>query len=274
MPISSCSAWPEAATRVKAAFAHAWAGYENHAFGADELRPLSQTTSERWGGLSITMVDAIDTMWLMGLDEPYGRARRWLLDHYKDKVRHGGDAPFFEVTIRALGGLLSVHALTGDAAMLDLAAEMGYRLAPALAKSPSGIPYCTVHLGLGNVSCPESDLGPSIPLAELGSVQLEFAALRAALSADTRTAPVASSWQGSPLLPDADRALRAVSRLPALHGLYPTRLRPQSGGPASKEVGFGSGTDSFYETLLKRWIQGGKRESRYISCNHASRLPP
>ena len=48
--------------------------------------------------------------------------------------------------------------------------------------------------------------------------------------------------------------------LPALHGLYPTRMRPQTGGPASKEVGYGSGTDSFYETLLKRWIQGGKRE--------------
>ena len=249
--------WPDAAAKVKSAFARAWAGYEAYAFGSDELRPLSQTASERWGRLSITMVDGIDTVWLMGLDAQYGRARQWLLDHYKDRVFSGGDAPFFEVTIRALGGLLSVHTLTGDNAVLDLANELGHRLAPALSKSPSGIPYCTVHLGLGNVSCPDSDLGQSIPLAELGSVQLEFAALRAALSADPP--PAGSSWPMA-ALPDADNALRAVRRLPALHGLYPTRMRPQSGGPASKEVGFGSGTDSFYETLLKRWIQGGKRE--------------
>ena len=38
-----------------------------------------------------------------------------------------------------------------------------------------------VHLQNGVASCPESDLGESIPLAELGSVQLEFSALGALL---------------------------------------------------------------------------------------------
>ena len=257
MTEESCSTpreWHVAAERTRAAFLHAWNGYERFAFGSDELRPLSHTSSDRWGGLSISMVDAMDTMWLMQLEAPYERARNWLVANYAKKLREGGDAPFFEVTIRALGGLLSAHVLTGDEAMLNLAADVGQRLAPALSQSPSGIPYCTVHLVLGNASCPSSELGESIPLAELGSVQLEFAALQSALSA---TVPRHSA----PSLPDADRALRAVRRLPALYGLYPSRMRPQSGGPASKEVGFGSGTDSFYETLLKRWIQGGKREA-------------
>ena len=58
----------------------------------------------------------------------------------------------------------------------------------------------------------------------------------------------------------ADKALQALRRLPALHGLYPSRMRPHNAGPASKEVGFGSGSDSFYEILLKRWLHGGRSQ--------------
>jgi hypothetical protein len=76
--------------------------------------------------------------------------------------------------------------------------------------------------------------GASIPLAEMGSIQLEFAAL-GALTHEPRLAEL------------ADGALRTLGRLPALYGLYPSRVRPHTGGPASKEVGFGAGSDSFYE---------------------------
>ena len=232
----SCS---NAAERTRAIFAHSYAGYEQFAFGADELHPISNRSNDRWGGVAVTMVDALDTMYLMRCDQQYDRAKQWLLDQYPERIQNAGNVPFFEITIRALGGLLSVHTLTGDAAIGAIAAQLGDRLAPAFESSPRGIPYCTVHLGLGNVSCPSTDLGESIPLSELGSVQLEFAALRR---------------------PQADAALRAVlGTLPSLHGLYPSRVRPASGGPASKEVGFGAASDSFYETLLKRWLQGGKR---------------
>ena len=82
MTEESCSTpheWHVAAERTRAAFLHAWNGYERFAFGSDELRPLSHTSSDRWGGLSISMVDAIDTMWLMQLQAPYERARNWLV---------------------------------------------------------------------------------------------------------------------------------------------------------------------------------------------------
>ena len=77
-----------------------------------------------------------------------------------------------------------------------------------------------------------TDIGESIPLAEAGSVALEFGAL-ARLTDNSRLELL------------ADRTLLAIRRLPALHGLYPSRLRPRTGGPASREVGFGSGSDSF-----------------------------
>ena len=248
---SSCSSAESVASRVRNAFASAYAAYEAHAFGADELRPRSNTTSDKWGGLAVTMVDALDTMVLMDLHEPYERSKAWLLEHLPRRVSSGGNVAFFEITIRVLGGLLSVYTLNSDHAVLGLAAQMGRALEPAFADSPTGIPLCTVDLGAARASCPETDLGLSIPLAELGSVQLEFAALGDAVG-EPRFARV------------ADGAFAALRRLPALDGLYPLRIRPHSAGPASKEVSFGSGSDSFYETLLKRWLQGGKADAALL----------
>ena len=233
--------------RVRAAFAHAWLGYEKHAFGADELLPVTNRSSDNWGGLGITLLDSLDTMLLLGLDRPYERARTWAIQELPERIRLGGDIPFFEITIRALGGLLGAHALRADPALLGVATQLGHALMPAFTQSPSGIPYCTVHLQSGAASCPQTDLGESIPLAELGSVSLEFATLGAAIH-EAQMARL------------SDGALHAMRRLPALHGMYPTRIRPARGGPASKEVGFGAGSDSFYETLLKRWIHGGKSQ--------------
>ena len=250
--------WHCAAAHTRSIFLDAWSSYESHAFGHDEVRPLTNVSRDNWGGLAITMIDALDSMLLLGLEEPYERARKWLLRNLPQRISGGGDVPFFEVTIRGLGGLLGAHTLRPDPELLALAAQLGYALLPALAESPSGVPLCTVHLASGRPSCPDSDHGESIPLSELGSVQLEFGTL-AELVGDARLAAL------------ADGALSAVRRLPALSGLYPSRLRPRSGGPASKEVGFGSGSDSFYETLLKRWLHGGKR-SEWLRGMYAEAL--
>ncbi|XP_064346866.1 endoplasmic reticulum mannosyl-oligosaccharide 1,2-alpha-mannosidase-like isoform X2 [Camelus dromedarius] len=55
------------------AFRHAWAGYRKFAWGHDELRPVSRSFSE-WFGLGLTLIDALDTMWILGLKkDPLGR---------------------------------------------------------------------------------------------------------------------------------------------------------------------------------------------------------
>ena len=239
--------WDAVAERVRAAAAHTFAGYERHAWGHDELRPVTNGSRDNWGALAVTMVDSLDTLLLMQLTPQYERARNWLVANLPAKLERDSDVPFFEVTIRCLGGLLGAHTLSPDPALLKLAETLGEKLLGAF-ESPSGIPFCTVNLAAGNASCPRSDFGYSIPLAELGSVQLEFGAL-AAFVERPEFARV------------ADAALRALLRLPSRDGLYPSRLRPHSGGPAAKEVSFGSGTDSFYETLLKRWLQTGGTEA-------------
>lgn len=60
-----------------AAFRHAWQGYRTHAWGHDHLKPVSRSYHD-WFGLGLTLVDALDTMFLMGLDS--GERPRLLTD--------------------------------------------------------------------------------------------------------------------------------------------------------------------------------------------------
>ena len=53
---------------VKQAMQFAWSNYEARAFGGDELGPVrGNNLSTIWGGMACTMVDALDTLWLMDL---------------------------------------------------------------------------------------------------------------------------------------------------------------------------------------------------------------
>lgn len=53
---------------------------EKDAFGFDEYHPISHRGSNLGyeGGIGYTVVDALDTMLLMGLTPEYERARKWV----------------------------------------------------------------------------------------------------------------------------------------------------------------------------------------------------
>lgn len=53
---------------------HSWKGYEDHAWGSDELQPLTQEGKETLGGLGATIVDSLDTLWVMGLKDQFSRS--------------------------------------------------------------------------------------------------------------------------------------------------------------------------------------------------------
>lgn len=53
---------------VVSAFKHAWTGYRKWAWGHDNLRPISKKPSN-WFKLGLSIVDSIDTMYIMGLKE-------------------------------------------------------------------------------------------------------------------------------------------------------------------------------------------------------------
>lgn len=96
---------------VVQAFQHAWKAYKQYAWGKDELKPVSKS-SNQWFKLGLTLVDSLDTMWLMGLTDAFSEARNWVAKEMN--IAPNVDVNLFETTIRVLGGLLSAYHLTGD----------------------------------------------------------------------------------------------------------------------------------------------------------------
>ena len=93
-------------------FRHAWKGYTSFAWGSDELLPLTKTGTSSYG-LGLTIVDSLDTMWLMGLTEEFQEARKWVANSLNIAGNHR-EVSVFETNIRVLGGLLSAYHLSKD----------------------------------------------------------------------------------------------------------------------------------------------------------------
>ena len=63
---------------VKGAMQHAWGNYVKYAFGHDELMPRSLRGKDPFGGLGATILDSLDTLWLMDMKAEYLQARDWV----------------------------------------------------------------------------------------------------------------------------------------------------------------------------------------------------
>ena len=152
------------------AMKHAWSGYKTFAFGHDELLPVSRKGANPWGGMAVTLVDSLDTLWLMGLTDEFYEAR----DFVKHELTYAdvGAVSVFETTIRSLGGLLSAYDLSMDYSFLEKADDLGCRLLKAF-DTPSGIPYGQIHLGSG-VASNIAWIKTSALLAEYSTLQVEF----------------------------------------------------------------------------------------------------
>ncbi|KAJ6614444.1 glycoside hydrolase, partial [Mycena sp. CBHHK59/15] len=144
---------------------------ERDAMGCDEYHRISHRGSNlsSWRGIGFTVVDAVDTMLLMGLDTEYDRVSRWIREELR--FHRDGSISTFETTIRVLGGLLSAFHLTSDARYLRLTRDLGTRPLPALV-TPGGLVLPFVHLARGSAT-PQS----LISTAEASTLQLDFRAL-------------------------------------------------------------------------------------------------
>lgn len=69
----------------------AWSNYEKYAWGENELRPITKTghSASVFGQstkLGATIVDGLDTMYLMGFKDEYERGREWILKNLNMNV--------------------------------------------------------------------------------------------------------------------------------------------------------------------------------------------
>ncbi|XP_068641552.1 mannosyl-oligosaccharide 1,2-alpha-mannosidase MNS1-like isoform X2 [Aristolochia californica] len=228
--------------KVKEAMLHAWTSYEKYAWGSDELQPISKKGVDNFGGLGATIVDSLDTLYILGLDEQFKKARDWVANSLN--FNKNVDTSVFETTIRVVGGLLSAYDLSGDKIFLEKAKDIADRLLPAW-NTPSGIPYNRINLAYGNAHNP-GWTGRESVLADSGTEQLEFIAL--------------SQRTGDPKYQQkVENVIQQIRKTFPNDGLLPIFINPHTGNSHST-ITFGAMGDSFYEYLLKVWIQGNKTE--------------
>ncbi|XP_047345233.1 endoplasmic reticulum mannosyl-oligosaccharide 1,2-alpha-mannosidase [Vespa velutina] len=225
---------------VVAAFKHSWNGYKQYAWGHDNVKPISKKYHE-WFGLGLTIVDSLDTLYMMGLNDDFAEAKSWVESSLVFTMNR--DVNLFEVTIRVLGGLLAAYHLSGEKIFLNKAIDLGDRMMPAFS-TRSGVPYSDVNLGTRAAHSPK--WGPDSSTSEVTSIQLEFRDL--------------SRSSGQPKFEAAAaRVSEHVHQLEKHDGLVPIFINANNGQFREyATITLGARGDSYYEYLLKQWIQTGK----------------
>ncbi|TVU04358.1 hypothetical protein EJB05_08422, partial [Eragrostis curvula] len=232
--------------KVKEAMLHAWNSYVKYAWGQDELQPQSKNGVNSFGGLGATLVDSLDTLYIMGLKDEFQKARDWVAESLNFDKDY--EASVFETTIRVVGGLLSAYDLSADKIFLEKARDIADRLLPAWDTS-SGIPYNRINLAQGRASNPRWNGGRSI-LADSGTEQLEFIAL--------------SQRTGDPKYQQkAENVIRQFQKIFPSDGLLPININPHSGTAESySTITFGAmGDRKMWETSMEGLLSLTKKTS-------------
>ncbi len=244
--------------KVRNLFRKNWASYRKHAWMKDALEPISAGFKDQFSGWAATLVDSLDTLWIMGLRAEFDEAVAAVAN-----IDFGESSSFsvnmFEVNIRYLGGLLAAYDLSHRNILLKKAVELGDLLYAGF-NTPNRMP-------VGSIDVEQAKSGQELMLEALvasaapGTLSMEMAHL--------------SQVTGDPKYYDAITRVMDVfakgqewTRIP---GLWPIFVSMQ--GP---EVTLGSRfsiageADSLYEYLPKMHALMGGLDRKYDTMTRSA----
>ncbi|KAK3900754.1 glycoside hydrolase [Staphylotrichum tortipilum] len=224
---------------VKASFRRCWSSYRKYAWTHDEIAPVSGTKKDRFGGWGATLVDGLDTLWIMGMKDEFKEAVAAAAKINFNKVP-AEDINLFETNIRYLGGFLAAYDLSGDERMLTKAREVGELLYAAF-DTPNRMPvtrWDARRAGWGTEQVAHSH----VVLAEIGSFSLEFIRL-SLLTGDPKW------FDANQRIIDALRDAQMSTRLPGMWPVVIDAQKPDFG--LHTDHSLGALADSLYEYLVK-----------------------
>ncbi|KAK4241744.1 glycoside hydrolase [Achaetomium macrosporum] len=247
------------ANAVKEAFQVSWDGYYKYAFPHDSLKPVTNGYADDRNAWGASAVDAFSTALVMENWDVVDQILEYIpqinFDNTADEVS------LFETTIRYLGGLVSAYDLiTGPldghtsytdnvAAILTQAKRLADNLKVAF-DTPSGVPDNSLYF-----NPPRKGGSGTNGIATIGTLVLEWTRL-SDLTNDTEYGQLAQKGESYLLNPS-----------PALGepfpGLLGTNVRLSDGQFVDGNGGWGGGTDSFYEYLIKMYLYDPERFATY-----------
>ncbi|KAI1358183.1 glycoside hydrolase family 47 protein [Xylaria arbuscula] len=165
--------------QVKAEMERSWAGYWHYARGHDELSPVTKKFRDPFCGWAATLVDSLDTLWIMGMEDEFKEALQEV-EKIDFTISKRAEIPVFETTIRYLGGLLAAYDVSGgENGGFDILLEKAVELAEILMgvfDTPNRMPILYYNWKPQSASKPRR-AGTSVSVAELGSLAMEFTRL-------------------------------------------------------------------------------------------------
>jgi mannosyl-oligosaccharide alpha-1,2-mannosidase len=160
--------------QVRQTFQRDWAAYRKFAWMKDALLPVSGGFKDQFSGWAATLVDSLDTLWIMGLKPEFDEAVAAVA-----QIDFGNSTSTkvntFETNIRYMGGLLSAYDLSKRPVLLAKATELGDLLYTAF-NTESRMPvdfidFATAKTGQGLI------LETRVVSASPGSLSLEMTRL-------------------------------------------------------------------------------------------------
>ncbi|XXG96441.1 hypothetical protein Hte_002724 [Hypoxylon texense] len=251
--------------KVRKVFMGDWGAYKKYAWMKDALKPLSGGFQDQFSGWAATLVDSLDSLWLMGLREEFDEAVDAVakIDFGKSS---SGRVNTFETNIRYLGGLMAAYDLSKREVLLAKAVELGDLLYGAF-NTENRMPvdfidFEAAKTGQGLI------VEGAVVSASPGTISLEFTRL-SQLTGDAKYYDAISRVM--------DLFYRGQNKT-ALPGLWPTMVSMSRKDVVSGNqftlagcADSGNTTPSFlYEYLPKTYALLGGNELRYEAMSRGS----
>ncbi|TGO23281.1 hypothetical protein BPAE_0137g00010 [Botrytis paeoniae] len=247
------SIWQARLEAVKSNFTHAWNGYTSHAWLKDEVMPLSGGSMDPFGGWAASLVDTLDSLWIMDMHSEFKVAVEAIqaIDFSTCALEQ---INVFETTIRYLGGFLSAYELSGGKypVLLQKATEMGEMLYKSF-DTPNHLPILRWYYHVAATGAAQ-EAEDNVLESEIGSLTLEFTRL-SQVTGDPRY------YDAVQRIMDIFDSQQPISKLP---GMWPVVVNAKD----KNFVEYGGFTiggmaDSLYEYLPKQHLLLGGATQQY-----------
>ncbi|KAF1948475.1 seven-hairpin glycosidase [Byssothecium circinans] len=176
-PASSKAKREKRRMAVRNEFERSWKSYRTYAWAKDELTPIDGAALNSFGGWGATLVDSLDSLWILGFKKDFYEAVGAVAAIDFGKTEEVAIS-VFETTIRYLGGFLSAYDLSQEKVLLDKAVQLGEMLYRAFDTGPNNMPLdrLVVELAKDSAKAPNSAEG-NICFAAFASLTMEFTRL-------------------------------------------------------------------------------------------------
>ncbi|KAF2405360.1 alpha-mannosidase [Trichodelitschia bisporula] len=250
---------------IRETFQRAWKSYHDKAWMKDELSPVSGGFRNRYGGWAATLVDSLDTLWIMDMKPEYEEAVKAAMTiNFSPDTLSQDTISTFETNIRWLGGFLGAYDLTKckDKRLLDKAVEVGDMLYASF-DFPNHAPLGTWDVRKAAAGEEQHAVEDGI-FAQFGSMSLEF----------TRLSQLTGDMRYFDAIQRLTNILDQQQNKTRLPGLWPQKYKPDTlDFTVDNSFTLGANADSAYEYLPKMYaLLAGSEPAPQYARMHATAM--